>query len=253
MSFPVVEHKKFRQVPIAKVICQLRFPPILSIESKQPAEFQEYIRDEFPNYRSQTNQEIIQIGNNAFPMVQPQIGFSVEHEFSSANGKTIISLAKTFISFTTSEYQGWDKLISIISKGIKALQSCYRPAFYTRIGLRYINQFNARTVDGNCDWNLLFKPMIIGYLGSDMGNYILAVTNVSEFNFKDNGARITFSKNGVQNNSICTLDGDYFSKNPQIDSDTEKVTTLIKNLHTQAFYSFMFAITPEMERRLGEI
>ena len=35
---------------LREVICQLRFPTILSINSTEPADFQDMIRDAFPQY-----------------------------------------------------------------------------------------------------------------------------------------------------------------------------------------------------------
>ena len=40
----------FPNAPIHEVICQLRFPTILSINNAEPADFQEAIREEFPQY-----------------------------------------------------------------------------------------------------------------------------------------------------------------------------------------------------------
>ena len=39
-----------RKNQVAEVICQLRFPEILMIEAKIPADFQEAIREEYPQY-----------------------------------------------------------------------------------------------------------------------------------------------------------------------------------------------------------
>ena len=39
----------YRTAPAHEVICQLRFPPILSINTTEPADFQEAIRTEFPS------------------------------------------------------------------------------------------------------------------------------------------------------------------------------------------------------------
>ena len=39
---------KYNRCPLVEVIFQLRFPTILSINSKQPADFQEKIRKEYP-------------------------------------------------------------------------------------------------------------------------------------------------------------------------------------------------------------
>ena len=43
----------YRNAPVHEVICQLRFPTILSINSAEPADFQETIRDAFPQYLRQ--------------------------------------------------------------------------------------------------------------------------------------------------------------------------------------------------------
>ena len=40
----------YRNAPAHEVICQLRFPSILTINSVEPADFQEAIRAEFPQY-----------------------------------------------------------------------------------------------------------------------------------------------------------------------------------------------------------
>lgn len=40
----------YRSAPTHEVICQLRFPTILSINNTEPADFQEAIRAEFPGY-----------------------------------------------------------------------------------------------------------------------------------------------------------------------------------------------------------
>ena len=40
----------FNNAPIHEVICQLRFPTNLSINNAVPADFQEAIREEFPQY-----------------------------------------------------------------------------------------------------------------------------------------------------------------------------------------------------------
>ena len=40
----------YGNAPVHEVICQLRFPTILSINNTEPADFQEAIRDAFPRY-----------------------------------------------------------------------------------------------------------------------------------------------------------------------------------------------------------
>ena len=40
----------YRENPLGQVICQLRFPEILTIGANVPVEFQEAIRDQYPRY-----------------------------------------------------------------------------------------------------------------------------------------------------------------------------------------------------------
>ena len=40
----------YPNAPVHEVICQLRFPTILTINNVEPADFQESIRDTFPQY-----------------------------------------------------------------------------------------------------------------------------------------------------------------------------------------------------------
>ena len=50
MLFAPYERYQYARAPLVEVICQLRFPTILSIGAKEPAEFQEAIRKDFPQY-----------------------------------------------------------------------------------------------------------------------------------------------------------------------------------------------------------
>ena len=49
--FSKTERTVYRQNPLAEVICQLRFPTILAIGAKDPVDFQDAIRDVFPQYQ----------------------------------------------------------------------------------------------------------------------------------------------------------------------------------------------------------
>ena len=45
------ERYLYRKRQLVEVICQLRFPTILSISAREPADFQEAIRGDFPQYK----------------------------------------------------------------------------------------------------------------------------------------------------------------------------------------------------------
>lgn len=49
-------HYRYGKGQLIEVICQLRFPTILSIDTREPADFQETIRAAFPRYQCQVEQ-----------------------------------------------------------------------------------------------------------------------------------------------------------------------------------------------------
>lgn len=56
MMFAEYDRCQYLRSPLVEVICQLRFPTILSINANEPAAFQEAIRRDFPQYRVVTEQ-----------------------------------------------------------------------------------------------------------------------------------------------------------------------------------------------------
>lgn len=50
MLFSEYARYQYVRSPLVEVICQLRFPAILTINTKEPAEFQEAVRHDFPRY-----------------------------------------------------------------------------------------------------------------------------------------------------------------------------------------------------------
>ncbi|GDX40579.1 hypothetical protein LBMAG21_08710 [Armatimonadota bacterium] len=50
MPFPQTNRGIYAKNPLVEVVCQLRFPPILSINQSNLADFQSHIRDVYPLY-----------------------------------------------------------------------------------------------------------------------------------------------------------------------------------------------------------
>ena len=82
---------------LVEVICQLRFPEILKIETDAPANFQERIRQIYPQYEKKLEQLPPQMVNGK-PVAQ---GTACNHQFVSAEGQWKVSLTKGFIALST--------------------------------------------------------------------------------------------------------------------------------------------------------
>src|ERR1051325_695098 len=100
MPFPERPRAIFEQNPIAKVICQLRFPPILEISTTQPAEFQKRLRADYPLYG---RQEAMGLPKEIAPLVSGiplSVPQAILHNFSTADSKRTIALNSDFLALS---------------------------------------------------------------------------------------------------------------------------------------------------------
>jgi len=167
MAFPEAERVIYEKNPLEEVICQLRFPPILKIDSETPTEFQECIRNQYPLYQTKS------IGK--LPAGLPDdlakilaVDFSIlptgkAHEFVSRDEKWRLSLTKTFLALSCSQYRRWEDFKEHLQRPLLALEGIYKPAFYTRLGLRYRDVIRRSVLSlGEAAWSELLQPWIAG-------------------------------------------------------------------------------------------
>ena len=156
----------FNNAPIHEVICQLRFPTILSINNAEPADFQEAIREEFPQYLKKQEAvppKVVRLPDGK-PQVQQQPPLTNYH-FLSTDGRWKINLTRDFIALSTLSYTSWEEFAAHLDKALAAFIKLYRPAYFQRVGLRYINVFSrAKLGLEGSEWTDLFAPSYTGPL-----------------------------------------------------------------------------------------
>ena len=124
----------YRNAPAHEVICQLRFPSILTINTVEPADFQEAIRAEFPQYARRQDA--------APPRITGLGGPNPKVEQQS-----------------TLRYPGWEEFALHLDKPLAAFIRLYKPAYFLRVGLRYVNVFSrSRLGLEGVRWSELFAP-----------------------------------------------------------------------------------------------
>ncbi|MBE6975858.1 MAG: TIGR04255 family protein [Ruminococcaceae bacterium] len=129
----------YRANQLGEVICQLRFPEILSIGTTVPAAFQDAIRDEFPRYSSRKESlppKIVGAPGNMTLENQPA---SMNYQFMSADGIWRVNLTSNFISLACTKYTCWEDFAQKLDKPLAAFIKLYKPAYFERVGLRYLN------------------------------------------------------------------------------------------------------------------
>ena len=158
----------YRRNQLAEVICQLRFPEILSIGTTVPDKFQEAIRAEFPQYSKRMENPAPKLtgvpGNLALQKQEP----AVNYQFSSADGVWRVNLTPKFISLACTKYTCWEDFAGNLDKPLAAFIKLYKPAYFERVGLRYVN-FISRGDLGipSTPFKELIEPCYLGPLGQE--------------------------------------------------------------------------------------
>lgn len=210
MPFKDTNRVIYKKNPLIEVVCQLRFPRILSINEKLPAVFQERIRGEYPLFEvANEHQQRVSIeatGENVAPV--PRITQSEvikNYKFTSADGIWHINLTSTFLALSTSAYTTWDDFLSRLQEPLNALIEIYKPAFFERVGLRYVDAFR-RSVLGISDvpWGELIQPFALGFLSNeDIKDDIRGFSSVTEIDIGDGAmARVNTALAYVGNANI---------------------------------------------------
>ena len=166
MLFSDRSRSRYPNAPVHEVICQLRFPTLLTINSVEPADFQEAIRAEFPQYARRQDTAAPKItglgGPNPKVEQQPPV---TNYHFLSADGKWKLNLTKDFIALSTLRYAGWPEFARMLDKPLASFIRIYKPAYFQRVGLRYLNLISRQKLGlEGIPWTELIAPAYTGPL-----------------------------------------------------------------------------------------
>ena len=243
---------------LADVICQLRFPEILSISVNPPATFQDMIRDTFPQYTSKLEQSAPKLTGqpgNLTLQKQPPV---TNYQFSSADNVWRVNMTSTFISLSCSQYTCWEDFAKQLDKPLAAFIRTYKPAYFERVGLRYLNFISRERLDLNhIPFSDLFSPKYLG---------ILADEEITEMQASRSGVDAEFSINGGCKAKIHAGPG-LVKRNGQADKEVNFIfdqdlfmtgnipinysAGALETLHSQAYAIFRDAITDTLHNAMN--
>ena len=173
MTFPDSAREVYGTNPLEQVICQIRYPPILAISTGSPDRFQDAIREMYPWYEEKTKSipdlpsglptEVAELLTSAPFNIKTQ---PPEHRFLTESKSRTISLTQGFVAVSESQYNRWEDFRKEVVFAETTLRKSYVPAFYNRVGLRYINVL-VRSSFGlpTTPWSRLLNASLIGMLG----------------------------------------------------------------------------------------
>ena len=158
----------YQNTPAVEVICQLRFPEILTIGTTVPDKFQEAIRGEFPQYSKRMEMPAPKFTGTPGNMTLQKQEPTVNYQFASADGIWRVNLTGRFISLACTKYTCWEDFAGKLDKPLAAFIQIYNPAYFERVGLRYVNFISRNALDlSGVPFRELIEPCWLGPLGEE--------------------------------------------------------------------------------------
>ncbi len=248
----------YRTNQLGEVICQLRFPEILSIGVNVPAQFQELIRDEYPQYSARKESPAPKLTGAPGNFKLEDQPTTINYQFVSEDGAWRVNLTSTFISLACTRYTRWEEFALRLDKPLVAFIKTYRPAFFERVGLRYLNFFSRKALDlDGIPFSQLISPCYLGPLADEEVSEASSTRCCvdAEFGIRG-GCRVKLhagpgmvKQNGQADNEVKFIfDQDLFMSGKV---PVNMTAGALQTLHDQADRIFRAAITDTLHEAMG--
>lgn len=183
LTAPPPEEVPLTDAPLIRVIAQVRFPPILSIEKKEfVGSFQEAIREKYPILQPEQTQTFVFGPQGA---VQPAL--QQTWRFIDTADSWRVSLAPNFIALETTDYLSRRDFLERLENVLIALEESFNLQIIERFGLRYIDRLVGQDLQ---DISSLVKPEIAGMMATEFREDIRQALNESLFIIPGEGEKI---------------------------------------------------------------
>ena len=247
----------YRLNQLGEVICQLRFPEILSIGVNVPAQFQELIRDEYPQYSARKEAPAPKLTGAPGNFKLEDQPATINYQFMSEDGAWRVNLTSTFISLACVHYTQWEDFALRLDKPLAAFIKTYRPAYFERVGLRYLNFFSRKALDlDGVPFSKLIAPCYLGPLADEEVSEASSTRCCvdAEFGIRG-GCRLKLhagpgmvKQNGQADNEVKFIfDQDLFMSGKV---PVNMTTGALQTLHDQADSIFRAAITDTLHEAM---
>jgi uncharacterized protein (TIGR04255 family) len=251
---PLPAEVPLKDAPLVRVIAQLRFPEILSVEQRDfVAPFQEAIRATYAVLRQEQTLGFL-VGPAGPGPAKPQIAW----RFTDAEGHWRVSLTPEFLALETTKYVSRSDFFGRLKAVSDALDEHIKPGQLDRLGVRYIDRIAGDAVD---DIHNLVRPEVRGITGTIAAAH--AAHSLSESMFELPGARFlarwgclpagaTVDPAAIEpsNEKSWLLDLDMYSAGP-MPFVVERVVAEAQRYAERIYTVFRWAVTDDFLKRYG--
>lgn len=256
-STPFPDDVQLTNSPLVRVIAQVRFPTILSVERNDfIADFQEAIREKFPILRPDKSIRLHFTTEDASRQTETTLW-----RFVSSDGKWGTTLSSEFLSFETNAYTNRPDFTVRFAEVLNALVAHVRPDTLDRLGVRFCNHLsgeNLREVLGG-----MVRPEFAGSLVHSTIPELLQSATVQVFNLPDELGQLALRSGltppkGNPDPSIYPK-SDHYSWNLDLDAyatalgdfDVPKAVHRTEALAREIYRLFRWVMTEEFLRDQG--
>jgi uncharacterized protein (TIGR04255 family) len=156
-TLPNAKHRIYPRNPLAVVLCQLRFQPILKIGAQVPV-FQDQVRvgTKFRGYRAVEVQQVdVPVGTPGTASVVREI----QHQFT-ADDEATLTLTHTAITLEFRKHHSRERVFADVAAAINALRDAYDPVHPIRLGLRYVNHIDRAAIGADLGRTVAWNDLI---------------------------------------------------------------------------------------------
>lgn len=243
--------------PLVRVIAQVRFPLIVSIEKRDfIAPFQEAIRGSYPVLRTEQTQGLV-VGPQVLAPIQPQITWRF---LNDAKGDWRVSLAPEFLALETTGYVSRSDFFGRLETVVKALEDHIDPKILDRLGVRYIDRVTGDAMNRIRD---LARPEVLGVLATSIRNNTLQSLSESLFEVPGKKAQL-MARWGILPKGVTMdasametieqpswiLDIDMFSAESK-SFDARNIIKEARDYAERIYALFRWAVTPDFLKFYG--
>lgn len=258
MPFEKAQRYAYRKKPLEQVTLQLRFPPILKLDTEIPALFQDRIIRDFPIYHKEIQQEFgLEIDESGKPLAPAAIVNATDnHIFTSKDGGWKVGVTRTYISISTNQYVKWEDFLEKFKVPFTVFNEIYNPVYFTRIGLRYSNVFcrSKFGLDNNTSRGEMIHSEFLGILANDklkgnICNYNSAFELKLEDEAGNSKALVMTSLVKTHTGERCLLiDNDLFTVGR---IEMENIEKQAEFLHSRSTGLLQMIITDQLHKAMG--
>ena len=238
LAVPLAPRAHFESNFLKQVVCEFRFPTLFELESsKPPVAFAGAIRKEYPIYELQKDIKIDTGDGTA------NIGNA--HSFKARKGHWSLMLRAAALSLEATRYESFAAFEERIAFVLRAAERVIDSDFFTRVGLRYINNVPWQS-DDPLPWMNpeLTGPLTAGLFG-DVDEYVQRIrgtTDVGGFLFRH---RLLPALDPAK--QMYELDLDFYAE----DVTVGDALATVRRLHDLEYSLFQWALGPGAKANLG--